>query len=152
MPSSTRTAVSRPDTDPESWQQTGRRSASQFAYDTSDLFTQPNGPSLVSLDHARHLLPERPARALCDRATHPTDAQPHHHPASIDRHIRGDPLMEGVNPTRPITTSRTRHLIAPGRCPHHDHIASVLDILDRQRRQPREHRADQLRHLSHKRS
>ncbi|CRK56830.1 hypothetical protein [Alloactinosynnema sp. L-07] len=28
------------------------------------------------------------------RASHPADPQPHQHPATIDRHIRRDPLMK----------------------------------------------------------
>lgn len=121
-------------------------------HDTADLFIEPDGASPVSLDQPRHLLPERPAHTFRDRTTHPTYPQPHQHPTSVDRHIRGNPLMEGMNPGRRRPARRTLHLVAPGRCPHHDHIAGVLDPLDRQRRKPREHHTDQLRHLSHKRS
>lgn len=40
---------------------------------------------------------------LDDKTTHPTHStypRPHQHPASIDRHIRRDPLVEGMNPAR----------------------------------------------------
>ncbi|GAB3453782.1 hypothetical protein GCM10027436_54890 [Actinophytocola sediminis] len=118
-----------PDRDPH-----GRCPARQLAHDTANLLAQPDGPPLVPLNQARYLLPEGLARALVDSATHPTDSQPHQHPASINRHIRRHPLAEGMNPVCRRPTDRTRHPSTPGRCPHHDHITSVLDTLDRQGR------------------
>ncbi len=125
-----------PDRDPESWQQPGGGPASQLTHDAADLLTEPNGASLLSLDHTRHLLPERPARALRDQATHPTDPQSHQYPPSVNRHIRRDPPMEGLNPAGQRPADRARHGTTLGRRPHHARIARVLHALDRQRRKP----------------
>jgi hypothetical protein len=102
------------DRDPESWQQPGRRPASQLAHDPTDLLTESDGASLVSLDQAWYLFSEGLPYAFGDRATHPTYPQPHQNPASIERHIGGDSLVEGVNPARRSATSRTRHHTASG--------------------------------------
>jgi hypothetical protein len=59
------------DHDPERRQQPGRGPAGQLAHHTADLFTESDGASLVSLDHAWYLFSEGLARACVDRTTHP---------------------------------------------------------------------------------
>jgi hypothetical protein len=60
-----------PDPDPESWQQPGTGPAGQVAHHTVDLFTESDGASLVSLDHAWYLFSEGLVGACVDEATHP---------------------------------------------------------------------------------
>ncbi|GHF37123.1 hypothetical protein GCM10017566_07840 [Amycolatopsis bartoniae] len=100
--------------DPDRREQPGRGPAGQLAHDSTDLLTEPDGAPLISLDQARYLLPEGLARALGHRAPHPANPQPHQHPPSINRHIRGNPLREGMNSARRRPTAGARHRIVPG--------------------------------------
>ncbi|WP_143711623.1 hypothetical protein [Paenarthrobacter aurescens] len=68
------------------------------------------------------------------------------------RHGRRRTLVEGVDPWGWRPARRALHGFAPGRGANQDRVAGVFDVLDRQRRQPREHRPGQHFRIRHDRS
>jgi hypothetical protein len=98
------------------------------------------------------LLAERLSCAVLRAAAHPSHANADQHTPPIDRDVRRHPLMEGMHVPRGGPAGRALHRAATGARANHDHLSDVLDIIDRQRRQPRKHRPDQEFHIDHGRS
>jgi hypothetical protein len=109
----------------------------------------PGSPPLIALKGARDLLPERLHPAAKHRAPKPAQPGGHHHPPGVDRHVRRRPLVIPVHAPGPGPAAGAWHLPARARRPDPDHLARVLDILDDQRRQSREHSPHKLHRINH---
>jgi hypothetical protein len=83
---------------------------------------------------------------------HPADPHPDQYAAAAGWHIRRRPLVITVHQGGLRAAARAGHRHVPGSRPHADHLASVLGILDDQRRQPGKHHAHKLSHIIHDRS
>ena len=120
-----------------------------FAGDRADLGGQPRGAPLVTVQDARDLLAERLHGAARGRAAHPADPHTNQDAAAADRHVRRRPLVITVHPGSLRAAPRACHRPVPGPSPHGDHLAGVLNVINDQCRQPREHGPHKLRHINH---
>jgi hypothetical protein len=120
-----------------------------FAGDRADLGGQPRGAPLVTVQDARDLLAERLPRAPRDRAAHPADPHLHQDSAAAGRHVRHRALPVLVHAGRFRAARWAGHRLVPGSRTDADHLTCVLNILDDQRRQPREHSPHKLCHVNH---
>jgi hypothetical protein len=122
--------------------------ARQFPHDRADLGRQARRPSLVTLQHARDLLPER-LQAATSRAHKATNPHGHQHTARVQRHIRQRTNVVAVHPRRERTAPWTgsRRIRRPRLDP--DPVTLIRHVLHDERRQPRKHQHQKTSRPNH---
>lgn len=68
---------------------------------------------------------------------------------AVSGHVRHHPLVIAVHADGLRAAVRAHHRPALSPRPHQDYLARILDILDDQRRHPREHSAHKSRYVTH---
>ncbi len=135
--------------DPDGIQRAHAGAAGELTHHTPELSRQPGRAPLIPLQQARDLLAKRALLAPGHLAAPTTHPHPDAHRTTIDRNIGHHPLVIRVHPPtrRPASGAGCRAIPRAGG--DHDRLTRVLDALDHQRRQPREHRPDQHLHIQH---
>ena len=118
----------------------------------ADLAGQPRDAPLVTVQDAGNLLAERLPRAARHRAAHPADLDLHQDTAAVDGNVGRSPLVIAVHPHGFLAAGRAGHGPVTGPGQDADRLALVLDILDDQRGQPREHSPYKLHRINRDRS